>query len=125
MAVQKKAFNAGYKVYVLPNPKGVKSADYIFERNGVVKKYDLKTITGQSSIGNRLNESIGQTNRVFLNLVTDYNARSMAVEIKNYFETNKDALEVLIAKGNKFVSVDRIFVNDKNYFKKNRKLIEK
>lgn len=125
MAGAKKASNAGYKVYVLPNPKGVKSADYIFDRNGVVKMYDLKTITGQSSIGNRLNESIGQTNRVFLNLATNYNARSMAVEIKNYFETNKNALEVLIAKGKKFVSVDRIFVNDKNYFKKIRRLIEK
>ena len=95
----KKAVRHGYKVYILPNPKGVRSADYIFERKGVYKMFDLKTITGTGSIGTRLKESIGQTNRVFLNLGTTYPTNRIAAEIKQYFETNNEALEVLVAVG--------------------------
>lgn len=125
IAGAKKAANAGYKVYILPNPKDIKSADYIFDRNGVVKMYDLKTITGQASIGNRLNDSIGQSNRVFLNLATSYKANPMAIEIKNYFESNKEALEVLVSVGKKLISVERNFTQKKDYYKQFRKMVEK
>ena len=124
MAGAKKAAEHGYKVFILPNPKGVRSADYIFVRNGIYKMYDLKTISGQSSIGTRLAESIGQTNRVFLNLATTYPTNRMAVEIKQYFESNDEALGVLIAKGKKFVSVERDFVRERHYHKQFRKMIE-
>lgn len=124
LAGAKKAVRHGYKVYILPNPKGVRSADYIFVRKAVYKMYDLKTITGTGSIGTRLEESIGQTNRVFLNLATTYPTNRMATEIKQYFEANNEALEVLIAVGKKMVSVDRDQVLDKNFHKHFRKKIE-
>ena len=57
-------------VYVLPDPNIVRSADFIFVRKGVYKLYDLKTISGKSSADNRLIESIGQANRVLLNITT-------------------------------------------------------
>lgn len=120
----KKAVRHGYKVYILPNPKGIRSADYIFLRKGVYKMYDLKTITGTGSIGTRLKESIGQTNRVFLNLGTTYPTNRMAAEIKQYFETNSEALEVLVAVGKKMVSVDRDFITSRNYYKLFRKMVE-
>ena len=53
--------------------------------------FDLKTISGKNSVGNRLKESIGQTNCVLLNIVCDYNVRSLTLEIKRYFESNADA----------------------------------
>ena len=124
LAGAKKAVRQGYKVYILPNPKGVRSADYIFERKGVYKMFDLKTITGTGSIGTRLEESIGQTNRVFLNLATTYPTNRMATEIKQYFEANNEALEVLVAVGKKMVSVDRDFIASRNYFKLFRKMVE-
>lgn len=31
----RKAVEHGYKVFILPNPKGIRSADFIFERKGV------------------------------------------------------------------------------------------
>ena len=74
------------------------------------KMLDLKTITGTGSIGTRLEESIGQANRIFLYLGTTYPTNGMAVEIKQYFEANDDALEVLVAVGKKMVSVDRDIV---------------
>ena len=64
----RKAVAHGNKVYILPNPKGIRTADFIFESKGIYKMYDLKTITGQSSIENRLIESIGQTYHVLLNI---------------------------------------------------------
>ena len=74
----RKAVMHGYRVFILPNPKGIRTADFIFERKGTYKMYDLKTISGKASAKNRLLESIGQTNHVLLNMSTDYNARSLA-----------------------------------------------
>ena len=55
----RKAVTHGYKVYILPNPNKVRTADFIFERKGIYKMYDLKTIQGHNSAFNRLVESIG------------------------------------------------------------------
>ena len=85
---------------------------------------DLKTITGTGSIGTRLEESIGQTNRVFLNLATTYPTNRMATEIKQYFEANSEVLEVLVAVGKKLVSVERYMVSERNFYKEFRKRIE-
>ena len=124
LAGAKKAIKHGYKVFLLPNHKGVRSADYIFSRKGVYKMYDLKTITGTGSIGSRLKESVGQTNRVFLNLCTTYPTNKMATEIKQYFEINSEALEVLVAVGKKMVSIEKYMVSERNFYKEFRKRIE-
>jgi len=83
------------------------SADFIFVRKGVYKLYDLKTITGANSIGNRLQDSIGQTNRVLLNITTEYSPIALARNIRRYFEKNPQAVEVLVYKGRKSISVLR------------------
>ena len=111
-----KAVKHGYTVYLLPNPDNIRSADFIFVRKGVYKLYDLKTITGRSSAENRLVESIGQTNRVLLNITSEYNPSSLARSIKRYFECNEAALEVLVFKGRKMVSVTRDLTLSRNYY---------
>ena len=111
----RKAVNHGNKVYILPNPKGTRTADYIFENKGVCKLYDLKTISGKTSLGNRLVESVDQTNRVLVNVCTNYNPRLMAIQIKNYFDANPLAVEVLIYKGKKAISVTRRFTENPLY----------
>ena len=113
----RKAVDYGYRVFILPNPKGIRTADFIFERKGVYKMFDLKTIVGKSSVSNRLLESIGQSNHVFLNMSTDYDPRLLAKDVRTYFEVNKQAREVLIVKGKKFLSVSRQFVEGNDYFK--------
>lgn len=95
----RKAVGHGYRVFILPNPKGFRTADYIFERKGVFKMFDLKTILGKASAGTRLKESIGQTNHVILNIATNYDPRMLAKDVRDYFEANKQAREVLIMKG--------------------------
>lgn len=60
----RKAVEHGYRVFILPNPKGFRTADFVFERKGVYKMFDLKTIQGKASVMNRLLESVGQTNHI-------------------------------------------------------------
>ena len=117
----RKAVAHGYKVYILPNPNGTKTPDFIFERKGVFRLIELKTIQGSSSVPNRLADSTSQSNHVLLNLTTRYNGGLLAVQIKSYFEQNDQALEVLIFKGKDLLSIKRRFVFQKNFVRKFRK----
>ena len=117
----RKAVTHGYKVYILPNPNKVRTADFIFERKGIYKMYDLKTIQGHNSAFNRLVESIGQVNHVLLNITSD----KLASDIRAYFEINIDAVEVLIFKGKKQIIVDRDLTLSPQYHRLFRKRYEK
>ena len=117
MNAARKAVFHGYNVYILPNPGSIRTADFIFERKGVYKMYDLKTVVGKSSIGNRLTDSIGQTNRVLLNVSIDYNPIALARSVRTYFERNPHAIEVLIYKGRKSISVIREDIESPYFFK--------
>ena len=64
---------------------------------------------------NRLMESVGQSNRVLLNLATDYNGTALARCINKYFERNTNAVEVMVFKGNKALMVTRRSVIAKNF----------
>jgi hypothetical protein len=108
----RKAMLHGYTVFILPNPKGVRTADFILKHKNVYRIYDVKSIHGRSSAGNRLIESIGQANNVILNIRTNYDARQLALKIRGYFEANANAIEVLVLKGNKKIVVDRPFLKD-------------
>jgi hypothetical protein len=113
----RKAVEHGYRVFLLPNPKGFRTADFIFERKGVYKMFDLKTIIGRNSVDNRLSESVTQTNRVLLHMKADYNPGTMARCIKRYFELNPNAREVLVFKGMKQISVTRRSLEDNDFFR--------
>ena len=102
-----KAVERGYSVYLLPNPRNCRTADFIFEKKGTYTMYDLKTVYGKGSVGTQLMDSIGQSNRILLNITSDYNACLLAADIKAYFEVNRNAVEVLLFKGKKTISVNR------------------
>ncbi len=121
----RKAVEHGYRVYMLPNPRSCRTADFIFEKKGILGLYDLKTVYGKGSVETQLLDSIGQTNRVILNMTTDYNARLLASDIKTYFETNQDALEVLIFKGKKVLPVNRVQVQSPDFNRVFRRRYEK
>ena len=112
----RKAVTHGYKVYILPNPTKARTPDFIFERKGTYRPYELKTIIGRDSISNRLEESIGQCNRVLIHLMVNYKASLLAFSIKHYFEQNKNAIEVLIFKGRKRISVSRELTQSKSFY---------
>jgi len=92
--------------------------------DGVLIVPDGKTITGKNSVGTRLVESIGQSNRVLLNMPTGYNTRLLAADIKTYFELNEAALEVLIFKGKSELSIYRRFVSNSRFYSEFKKTYE-
>lgn len=103
----RKAVTLGYRVFILPNPHNIRTADYIFERKGLYSMYDLKTVYGKNSVDSQLLDSIGQANRILLNMTSEYNSRLLAKGIRRYFEHNPNAVEVLIMKGHRTISVIR------------------
>ena len=121
----RKAVFYGYKVYILPNPKGLRTPDFIFEYKGIYRVYDLKTIIGKNSASNRLRESIGQANRVLLNMRCDYKAKVLALDIQTYFEISPDAREVLVFKGRKHISIKRNMAMSRQFLTTFRKLYER
>ena len=121
----RKAVEHGYRVYILPNPRSIRTADFIFEKKGILGLYDLKTVYGKGSVGTQLLDSIGQTNRVLLNMQSDYNARLLAADIRTYFESNRDAIEVLIFKGKKTITIKRGLACNPGFNRIFRKLYEK
>lgn len=125
MTAARKAVALGYKVYILPNPREVRTPDFIFVRKRSFRLYDLKTVFGKSSVVDSLLESIGQCNRIILNLTIEYNTRSLAFAIHKYFEVNLKAIEVLIFKGRKQISVNRSMATKPNFYLTFKRLYEK
>lgn len=121
----RKAVEFGYQVYLLPNPNETRTPDFIFVKKGVYRPYDLKTVSGKSSVGGSLIDSIGQCNRILLNMTRDYNTRRLAYAIKRYFEINDKAVEVLIFKGGKHISVKRPMVTGETFFPMFKKAYER
>ena len=121
----RKAVEHGYRVFILPNPSGVKTPDYILERHGVYKLFDLKNISGKNIVLTRLNESAQQANRALLNMPGKYNTRLLAADIKNYFESNDKALEVLIFRRKYELSIFRRFALSARFYTEFKKLYEK
>ena len=103
----RKAVERGYSVYILPNPRNCRTADFIFRKKNLYTMYDLKTVSGMGSVGTQLLDSIGQSNRILINMTSDYNPRALAKDIRRYFERNVYAVEVLIMKGSRSISVIR------------------
>lgn len=116
----RKAASIGYDVYLLPNIKDCRTSDYILVKKGFIDRLDLKTITGKNSVSNRLKESVGQTDRVILNMTVKYNARKLAGEIKEYFEMNDTAKSVMVFKGNRCIEVKKSNI-DRDFLSKFRK----
>ena len=121
----RKAVEFGYKVYMLPNPTETRTPDFIFYKKGVYRTYDLKTVFGKASIGGTLLDSVGQCNSILINMTTEYNSRRLALAIKKYFEINDNAIDVLIFKGGKRISVKRALVKNSNFLRLFVKLYER
>jgi len=120
----RKAVEHGYRVFLLPNPHGVKTPDFIFERRGVYKMFDLKNISGKNIVHTRLKESIAQANRVLLNM-PQYSTRKLVHDIRKYFVKYPEAIEVLIFKGKSEISVTRRFALSQRFYFEFKKMFER
>ncbi len=121
----RKAVEFGYRVYLLPNPTETRTPDFILCKKGVYRTYDLKTVFGKSSVGGSLLDSIGQCNSVLIHMTTEYNTRRLALAIKQYFEVNVRAIEVMIFKGGKRILIKRALATNNDFLRMFIKLYER
>lgn len=115
--VAHKLLKYNYRVFLLPNPRKWRTPDLIIERKGTYRIYDLKTITGEASAINRLRESIGQCNQVIINMATNYDARQLGKDIRQFFVLNPNAIEVMIFKGGRQLIIKRQYALSQNFVK--------
>ena len=111
----------GYTSFIHPNPQGFKSTDLILLRKGVYKAYDVKTITGENSVMNRLLEAYEQSHRVILNESATFDSRKMAHTIKSFFMDHPDFLEVVVLNGKKEISITSEWARTKRFEREFRK----
>ena len=72
-----KAVSHKNKVWILPNPEGAKTPDYLFRRGKVFKIYDLKKIRGVNSVNTDLQKAQGQSRRFILDISSKYKPLSL------------------------------------------------
>ena len=58
-------------------------------------------------------------------MTREYNTRSLAYAIKRYFEINDNAIEVLVIRGHKRISVKRAMAISDTFFAMFRKAYER
>ena len=56
---------------------------------------------------------------------SDYKAKVLALDIQTYFQTSADAIEVLVLKGRKHISVKRNMAMSRQFLTTFRKLYER
>lgn len=108
----RKAVYLGYIAYIIPYPKKTRSGDLILVRHQHYAAYDVKTISGKKSVGNRLKESVGQSRNVILNMNTTYNPRDLALEIRRHFEHYSETENIVIFKGKREVKINNSSIGD-------------
>ena len=57
-------------------------------------------------------------------MMVDYNTRLLAANIKKYFEVNPEAIEVLIFKGKKIISIDKFVASHPSFYRLLKKRYE-
>lgn len=89
-------------VYLMPNPKGFKSPDFIIKEGNKYYSLELKTINGMSSVDNRLEDAAKQSNRIVLDIAAGKrNSRILASSILTFLKKQNSVKEIIIFKGHK------------------------
>ena len=117
----KKMTNNGYDVYLLSNPHGVTSADFILSKNGKVFYVEGKLSTGKNSLGHNLSKGGSQAERIVIDLTGTNDTNYITARLSEGFQNNQSIKEVLLLKGRRLISIDNMMISRKDfkrYFKK-------
>ncbi len=117
---QKMAKN-GYDCYLLSNPHGIKSADFIFAKDGKVFYAEGKLSTGKSSLDHNLAKGGRQSERILIDLTGTKDTNYISSQLEKAFEENENLKEVMILKRGRLMPIDFRMVQRsdfKRYFKK-------
>ena len=117
MNVARKLRDKGYRVFIMPSLRGIKSADYILIRDNSYSLWELKSIHKNGSISSRLKASESQAKKVILNVSGQVSSNAVSHALKKHFDKNPDAIEALVYKGKKSIVVSRQWANKNSFYK--------
>ena len=97
----------GYDVFLLSNPKGTKSADFIIRKRNCLYYVEGKTSTGGGALSTQLEDGAKQADRIVINLIGKRRGKSFLSEIKSAFEANENLQVVYIFKASQLIFIKR------------------
>ena len=108
-------------VWIIRNFGDVKTADFVVRYGNMYKYIDQKTINSFKSIEQEVDKHITQARRFFLNVAISCRASDFAGHVQKCFFNNDTLSEIIVAQGNKYISITRNDVYSKKYFEMVRK----
>ena len=115
----------GYDVFLLSNPQGFKSSDFVIRKRGKLYYVEGKTSTGKHSLNHNFDDGSTQADRVSINFAGNTNTTYVRGEVKAAFVGNKHLKEVLIFRGSRLIKVTRQDALGKQFEKKFSKIWNK
>ena len=97
----------GYEVYLLSNPKGTKSADFIIRKRNCLYYVEGKTYSGGSALSSQLDHGAKQADRLVVNFIGNAGINRISYYIKTTFEHNDNLRCVYIFKGSRLIFIKR------------------
>lgn len=114
LALAKKFVAKGYDVYMLPNPKNTRSADYIFRKDNKLYYTEGKFLTGKNSLDHKFYKE--QSERISIDVMSSISANYISSIIKTAF-VNGNLKEVFLFKGSRMISIHRKAATSKSFEK--------
>ena len=107
LQIAQKFVDNGYDVFMLSNPKGTKSADFIIRKRNCLYYVEGKTSSGGSSLVHRFEKGAEQADRIVINLTGARRGKSFLSEIKSAFEANENLQVIYIFKASRLIFIKR------------------
>ena len=115
LQIAQKFMMNGYDVFLLSNPKGTKSADFIIRKKNILFYVEGKTSTGGSSLVHRFDNGAEQADRIAINFIGYPKASEIIEIINSTFYNQANVNELFLFKGKRLITVSRDFCNSKHF----------
>lgn len=115
LALARKLIKHGHDVFLMPNPHGIASADYILCKNGKLIYAEGKRMDGENSLDHLLEKGTTQSSTIVVDIVGNQNTNYVYSNVKTAFERNGNLSELILFKGSRNIVVRRQNVMAKNF----------
>lgn len=115
LGLARKLMINGYDVYMLGNPNGIRSADFIATRKNMIYYLEGKTFNGTNTLDHLLFKAVCQAEKVVVDIITQTDVKYLTSIIRLAFERNSTLNEVMFFKGSRMIYVDRRRLRKKNF----------
>lgn len=119
LQIARKFVANGYDVFLLSNPKAIKSADFIISQKGKLFYVEGKTSTGGSSLIHRFDKGARQSDRIAVNFIdVKLSTNDITTNVKQAFVNNGNLHTLYLFKGSRIIIVTRTESESSNFYKK-------